>query len=288
MRKLSAGFLRVAGFFIITTALTLNAFGQDSSGEEKETLTNPNLRLLGRPDLRISGRQVNPPDNKNELSVWGGFAPDIPRVFGGSRRSTFGEVGVRYSRRIATTENLALKYQVDFIPLAILNYRTERLIQPTPTTLDYTRDRETAYGIGLTPVNFQLNFRRKTKVQPFVTAEAGMLFFNKAIPDDRSPLRPNQVGRRFNFILAGGGGVEFLTDDARSYTVGFKFHHISNNSSAKHQSGIRPESFLFRLHVQEILSESYRHDSSRLFIDRFFKNLETNRRFFILIYKQNG
>ncbi len=237
MRKTFANFLQIAGFFIVTAALTLTAFAQDYSGEQSADSNEESVTKTAQTDDALN--------KKNEFAVWGGFAPDIPRVFGGSRRSTFGEIGLRYSRRIATTENLALKYQVDFIPLAILSYRTERLIQPTPTTLAFTRDRETAYAFGLTPVNFQLNFRRKTKVQPFLTAEAGMLFFNKAIPDDRSPLRPNQVGRRFNFILAGGGGVEFLTDDARSYTVGFKFHHISNNSSANINPGYDQNLFYF-------------------------------------------
>ena len=184
-------------------------------------------------------------DKKNELAVWGGFAPDIPRVFGGSRKSTFGEIGLRYSRRIATTENLALKYQIDFIPLAIINYERERLIRPTPTSFGFDRSDQTAYGAGITPVNFQLNFRRKSKIQPFITAEAGFLIFNKSIPDDRSALRPNQVGRRFNFTLAAGGGVEFLTDDARSYTVGFKFHHISNASTGNINPGFDQNLFYF-------------------------------------------
>jgi len=238
MRKFSADFLRAASLFIVMAVLTLGVAAQDSSSEQKSILTNESLR--------ISGRQVNPSDNKNEFAVWGGFAPDTPRVFGGSRRSTFGEIGVRYSRRIATTENLALKYQIDFIPLAVINYRRERLFRGiVPNTIVVDRERETAYGVGLTPVNFQLNFRRKTKIQPFVTAEAGFILFNKIIPDDRSPLRPNQFGRRFNFTLAGGGGVEFLTDDAKSYIVGFKFHHISNSSTGNINPGFDQNLFYF-------------------------------------------
>lgn len=237
MRKFSTDFFRVVGFFTIVAALTLTIFAQDFSGEQKINST----------DGSVAGAVQNDDafDKKNGFSVWGGFAPDIPRVFGGSRRSTFGEIGLRYSRRIATTENLAIKYQIDLIPVAVINYRRQRLLQLSPTTFIFNRDRTTAYAAGLTPVSFQLNFRRRNKIQPFITAEAGLLVFNKSIPDDRSPLLPNQRGRQFNFTLAGGGGVEFLTESARSYTVGFKFHHISNASTGNINPGFDQNLFYF-------------------------------------------
>jgi len=236
MRNLPADFRRVISLFIFTTALTLTAYTQNFNDNKRENLTEESSGAVQTDDAF---------DKKNELAVWGGFAPDIPRVFGGSRESTFGKIGLRYSRRIATTRNLALKYQIDFIPLAIIRYEQERLIRLTPTTLGVDRNDTTAYGAGLTPINFQLNFRRQSKIQPFITAEAGLLIFNKKIPDDRSLLRPNQVGRQFNFTLAGGGGVEFLTDDARSYTVGFKFHHISNASTGNINPGFDQNLFYF-------------------------------------------
>ena len=235
MRNFSAGFRRVVSLLIFTTALTLTGYSQNFTDDQKSESS----------EAGSAAQTEDVSDKKNEFAVWGGFAPDIPRLFSGSRKSTFGEIGFRYSRRIATTENLALKYQIDVIPLAVINYRTERLIRVSPTVLDYNRDRQTAYAAGLTPVNFQLNFRRKTKVQPFLTAEAGLLVFNKSLPDDRSALRPEQRGRQFNFTLAGGGGVEFLTDDARSYTVGFKFHHISNASTGNINPGFDQNLFYF-------------------------------------------
>lgn len=240
MRKLPADFPRVISIFIVTAAFTLTAYAQDFTDNQinqKNDLTTESVASLVQTDDAF--------DKKNEFAVWGAFAPDIPRLFSGSRSSTFGEIGFRYSRRIATTENTALKYQIDLIPLAIINYRTERLIQLSPTTFTYNRDRQTAYAAGLTPVSFQLNFRRRNKVQPFLTAAAGLLIFNKSLPDDRSPLRPEQRGRKFNFTLAGGGGVEFLTDDARSYTVGFKFHHISNSSTGNINPGFDQNLFYF-------------------------------------------
>lgn len=227
----AAGFLMVAASFTFAvSAQSLTTDAQVNAGENASGAAQIDDTVLNA---------------KNEFAVWGGFAPDIPRLFSGSRKSSFGEIGFRYSRRLATTENLALKYQVDLIPLAVINYRVERLIRTGPNTFDYNRNRETAYAAGITPVSFQLNFRRRTKVQPFITAGAGLLIFGKKIPDDRSSLRPNQVGRRLNFTPQGGGGVDFLTDDGRAYTVGFKFHHISNNSTANINPGFDQNFFYF-------------------------------------------
>ena len=237
MRKLSADFLRAVSLFIIISTFASLGLAQGFSDRQKNATNGENIAGAGQTGDAF--------DKKNEYAVWGAFAPDIPRVFGGSRKSTFGEIGFRYSRRIATSKNLALKYQVDFIPLAIINYKSERQIQISPTTTGFERVGTTAYAVGLTPFNLQLNFRRRSRIQPFITAEAGMLFFNKKIPDDRSPLRPNQRGRQFNYTLAGGGGVEFLTDDARSYTVGFKFHHISNASTGNINPGFDQNLFYF-------------------------------------------
>ena len=237
MRNFSADFRRVIGLLTVLTAFTFTAFAQNLTSESKADATGESVSSAAQTDDAF--------DKKNELGVWGGFAPDIPRLFSGSRKSSFAEVGFRYSRRIATTENTAIKYQIDLIPLAIINYRVERLIQVSPNVLGYNRDRQTAYAAGLTPVSFQLNFRRKAKIQPFLSAAAGLLIFNKSLPDDRSALRPNQRGRQFNFTLAGGGGVEFLTDDARSYTVGFKFHHISNASTGNINPGFDQNLFYF-------------------------------------------
>ncbi len=240
MRKLSADFRRVIIFFIIAAALTLTAYAQNPTERQNSRQKNNSTEAVGG-----AAQNEDVFDRKNELAVWGGFAPDIPRLFSGSRRSTFGEIGLRYSRRIATTENLAIKYQIDFIPLAVINYRRERLIRTSPTAFGYNRDRATAYGAGLTPVSFQLNFRRKNKIQPFLSAAAGLLMFNKSLPDDRSPIRPNQRGRQFNFTLAGGGGVEFDADKERSYILGFKFHHISNASTGNINPGFDQNLFYF-------------------------------------------
>lgn len=237
MRKSFAARLGILGFFVIVSIFARAALAQNVSGTKKNNLNEESLPVTAQTDDAF--------DKKNELSVLGGFAPDMPRVFGGSRRSSFGFAAVRYSRRIATSENLALKLQVDFIPLALINYEQQRFVRVSPTVLGIERERATVYGIGLTPVSFQLNFRRRKKVQPFLNASAGMMRFAKSVPDDRSPVFPERRGRQFNFTLAGGGGIEYAAESARSYTLGFKFHHISNASTGNINPGFDQNLFYF-------------------------------------------
>lgn len=209
---------------------------RNNSGELKKTSDQEESGVVA-PMTEKKADTVAVFDEKNELSVWGGFAPDMPRVFGGSRPSSYGQVALRYSRRLATAGSVAIKYSIDFIPLAVLNYDRRPIIRTSPTTLVVQPQNETAYAWGLTPVGFQLHFRRKSSIQPFMSANAGLLVFNKTIPDDRSAVYPDRFGRQVNFTLAGGGGVDFLTESGKTFTVGFKFHHISNASTGNINPG---------------------------------------------------
>ena len=237
MRNFFAEFRRVTGFLIVTAAFSAAAFAQNYTDAAKNTAADESASA--------AKQSASVADDKNEFSVWGGFAPDIPRLFSGSRKSSFGEVGFQYARRIASTRNFTIKYTIDAIPLAILSYRRELLVRVSPTLLDYDRPRTTAYGVSLTPVGFQMNFLRKRRIQPFLTVNAGIISFNKSVPDDRSALRPDRRGRQFNFTLAGGGGVEFDADKERSYRLGFKFHHISNASTGNINPGFDQNLFYF-------------------------------------------
>lgn len=229
MRKFFTVCACVISLFIIITICPSVVFTQDlTAGNQKKAASEESGV--------VSEQTIDTSFGKNELSVWGGFAPDMPRVFGGSRPSSYGQLAVRYSRRIATTENLALKYTIDFIPLAVINYDRRPIIQTAPNTFVVQSNGTTNYAFGLTPVGFQLHFRRKARIQPFISANAGLLIFNKTIPDDRSAVFPDLNGKHLNFTLAGGGGVDFVRGP-RTFTLGFKFHHISNASTGNINPG---------------------------------------------------
>jgi opacity protein-like surface antigen len=163
---------------------------------------------------------------KNEFTVWGGFSPDSSTVFKGTGRTKdarFGIVAFRYSRRFNNSDAVNLKYTADFVPAAFLNYpdfeipQVQIAVFPPPPPIAV---RPTRYAFGVAPLGLQANFRPRKKVQPFLGASGGLLYFNKQTP--------NYVGTRFAFTADVGGGVEFKLKNKRSFTVGYKYYHISN------------------------------------------------------------
>jgi opacity protein-like surface antigen len=159
-------------------------------------------------------------DDKNEVSVWGGYSPDsteIIKAFGRVPNARFGMFAVRYARVLHDGDSVKLRYTIDGVPAAFLSYPDVEL-SGTPATLHAVR--ENRYAWGFTPAGLQVNFRNKKKYQPFVDISAGMLFFHHLVP--------NFGGTKVNFTPAVGAGLEIERDNGTAFTVGYKFLHISN------------------------------------------------------------
>ena len=155
----------------------------------------------------------------NEYGVWGGGSFGSPTLIGTTERVRLGLVAFRYARVLARGENLALKYTLDAVPVASLSFPVFE------TAAGVTREvRKTITGAGLSPVGFQLNFRRRERVQPFAQASGGFLYFGERVPDTR--------GAQFNFTGDFGGGVQWKTGARRAWTVGYRYHHVSNGYRA--------------------------------------------------------
>lgn len=156
---------------------------------------------------------------KNELSVWGGFAPAV-RTFDVDGRTWDGRLGIaaiRYSRRWDTNDWVNLKYTLDASVVA-LNY-PDKVVSPTGVV---TRTRETRFGIGFAPIGLQGNFRPRKKLQPFLGLSLGFLPFTETIP--------NVTGKKLNFSTEAGAGIEYRLANKKAVTFGYKFYHISNAS----------------------------------------------------------
>jgi len=169
---------------------------------------------------------------KNEFTVWGGFSPDSSTVFKGTGRTRdarFGIVAVRYSRRFNTGDTVNLKYTADFVPAAFLNYPDIEITPVPPNGFSINQVRPTRYAFGVAPLGLQANFRPRKKIQPFVGASGGLLYFNERTP--------NYVGTKFAFTADVGGGVEFKLKDKRAFTIGYKYYHISNGDRGLENPG---------------------------------------------------
>ena len=161
-----------------------------------------------------SGSAFGMEKSANEFGVWGGGSLDSPTLIGKFEDARLGLIGVRYARVLARGENVTLKYTSDAVPVAILSF---------PDTA-IRGARRTIYGAGLAPVGFQVNFRRRERVQPFAQASGGFLYFSERVPDES--------GAQFNFTADFGGGVQVKTGARKAWTFGYRYHHISNGYRA--------------------------------------------------------
>ena len=162
----------------------------------------------------------------NEFGFWGGFSPKATTMFEGLREDEaedrkFFIAALRYGRTLAANDTLAFQYTFDAVPVALA---TGTIVSRTRVGAVETFERETAYGAGLTPIGFQLDFANGSKVHPFAHVNGGFLYFNKSMPIEDSG--------QFQFVGELGGGVRIFTSERRAVNIGVRFHHISNGDRA--------------------------------------------------------
>lgn len=148
----------------------------------------------------------------HELHFVGGYSFHSTRGFwgkipGGKLRLW----GLRYNRKILSYSNKHIIEYVTELNLAV-NYN----LNSTPKGFGSG----TFSGFGGTPLGFQINFHKQNLIQPFFKTSAGFMYLDKQFPDSR--------GTKFNFTLELGTGVEMMVTSNISFTLGYKYHHMSN------------------------------------------------------------
>ncbi len=191
--------------------------------------------LLAAAACAQDAKSSTPPDAKDQqqftqqFGFWGGYANESPIEIGVSPDRKFFELRGTWSIVVLNSQHTSLKWKSEVVPIATLH-------QPTETFFDsrlggnFTQQANTRYAAGITPLGLQLNLLRHHKVQPFTDIEAGFLIFNDAVPV------PN--ARAFNFTFGFGAGLEIFTGPRNSLTLGFKYHHLSNNETAPANPGV--------------------------------------------------
>jgi len=169
----------------------------------------------------------------NEFGFWGGFSPKATTIFGGlhddeAEDRKFFIAALRYGRTLAANDSLALQYTLDAVPVAVA---TGTIVSRTTTAGGVTTfQRETAYGVGLTPLGLQLDFANGAKVHPFIHVNGGFLYFNKSVPIEDAG--------QFAWVGEAGGGVRIFTSERRAVNIGVRFHHISNGDRQGSNRGL--------------------------------------------------
>lgn len=159
--------------------------------------------------------------NVDEFNLTAGHSFESNRGFWGKiPQVTLSMFTLRYNRKLLTLNN---RHLIEYV--AELNVADKYTLTSTP------RYRAGSFtGAGIAPIGFQLNLGMDNAVQPFFKSSGGFMYFSKPFPDDR--------GVRFNFTLELGGGVEFVIAHNFSFTVGYKYHHMSNGQFGQINPGV--------------------------------------------------
>lgn len=166
----------------------------------------------------------------NEFGIWGGGSFHAPTSIGKTPGTRFGHFGLRYGRVLVASNNVAFQYTIDVIPVAILSLKRTNAVPVSPGVFSIQQTRESVYGAGAAPIGLKLNFRRQKRVQPFAAATGGFLYFTEQVPAAGAS--------QFNFTYNFGGGIQIVNSNRRSFTIGYKYHHISNGYTASFNPGV--------------------------------------------------
>ncbi|NGP76476.1 acyloxyacyl hydrolase [Balneolaceae bacterium YR4-1] len=167
----------------------------------------------------------------HEFSLWGGYAFDSYRFWGKTPDATIGQLGIGYNRKFLRIGNQILKYRFTLNLFSKITY----------PEFEPGRNRTSLSGFGITPLGLRSNFFAGNKLQPFLDASGGMIVFNDPFPDIR--------GKKFNYTLGIGGGLEYLLNARSSLSFGYKYFHISNGERGQVNPGIDSSFFFLALTI---------------------------------------
>lgn len=158
--------------------------------------------------------------DKNEFSLWAGFAFDSFRLWGKMPNTEIRSTGIRYNRKLAYKRNLIIEY----------NMSTSLFSKYSYPSISDENTRTSLLGFGISPLGFQVNFAADKRVQPFLNTSAGIMLLNKRFPDIR--------GKKMNFTFGAGAGIEIFLSESISLSAGIKYHHLSNGDRGEINPGI--------------------------------------------------
>lgn len=167
----------------------------------------------------------------NEFSFWGGYAFDSFRLWGKTPDATIGQLGLGYNRKFLKIGNQLFKYRFSLNLFSKITY----------PEFEPSRNRASLSGFGITPLGLRINFVSDKQLQPFVDFSGGMIVFDEPFPDSR--------GKKFNYTLGLGGGLEYMVNSGASLSFGYRYFHISNGERGQVNPGIDSSFFFFALTI---------------------------------------
>lgn len=228
----ASGPVRIALWAILVAGLWTGGLrAQSSAGGSVDS--------LHRPDRDAPADPVSPWLNtRHRISLWAGGSNNASRLLGRTPDAEFRMVALRYKRRLtprrrhgADPAPFVLFYTADVVPWARLSVPGSAIPERGNRKGDgIPRPDLATTGVGAVPLGLQLNLRAHPRIQPFLSASTGVLYFVDSVPDQR--------GKPFNFTLDFGAGLQVTLGDRLHLAVGYRYHHLSNGYRGRINPGV--------------------------------------------------
>jgi len=165
----------------------------------------------------------------NQLGFWAGYSADNPTLIGRTTDRPLFEFNVQYAHVLRTGDNWALKYTAEIIPVVLIK-QPQQGHEANGNPVDLPGTKQKIYGVGVSPIGLQMNFRRGSVLQPYLNGTAGVIYFTDNVPVADSS--------NFNFTFGFGAGFEIWHLENQSIVLGYKYQHISNGYTAPQNPGV--------------------------------------------------
>jgi len=174
----------------------------------------------------VISAQSGPEQGSTEVQVWASGGHSVP---GGRGDTSIWNAGVRYGWVLTDTH----------LP-GFLKGRFEYAIDAVPAYLIF-QPNNTAYGIGVNPLNLKWNFVRHGRLSPYLELSGGTLFTTSKVPPGTSAV---------NFGSGAALGTHFL-GDKHAWSIEARYLHISNAGLGDLNPGVN--TFEIRLGIGKFL-----------------------------------
>jgi len=157
-------------------------------------------------------------------------------------------VDVNYSYLVnPDSKRWNFRYAPEVTALALMD-QPNPAPKATPGVPIYQNLRQRFYGSGVSPVGFRASFLPSSRVQPFVSGDGGFIYFNGRV------LSPE--GSQYMYTVDYGAGLTFFRKQRQSFTIGYRYQHLSNANISEHNPGTDANTFYVQ--VSRYRTKGYR------------------------------
>jgi hypothetical protein len=195
---------------------------------EEEIVTNISSTAVVRPVPKPPAPRSTLPGGTHELGAWWGLSLISGHIWGTVGDVKYMPIDVRYSYRLLLNDHWSLRYSPEITALAMIDW-------PTPQGAAPLNLRKRSYGSGVSPEGFQADFYPRSRVQPFLSNNAGFIYFADKVFSTQ--------GSQMMYVVDFGAGINIFRKERQAVTIGYRYQHISNANIAMHNPGTDANTF---------------------------------------------